>query len=153
MKLLRLSLLLSLGMTLFTYAHAQDPEHPVKWKFTVEKTKGDIFVLKAEAELSSGFHIWALDAGGDGSLIPTTFEFDDEDEIRWKSDWKESPEPKVQILEYVDGAVRWHESKVVFSRSFISDNPMPLNGSVNFQVCNAQSCFPPEDAGFKLQVK
>lgn len=151
MKAIKLILILCLGFSFFT--HAQDAEHPVKWKFDLEKKTDNNYTITATANLAGGFHIWALDPGGDGSLIPTEFEFEDEDMIQWKGNWKESPEPIVKELEYIEGAIRWHEKKVVFSRTFVSKNPMPINGSVNFQVCNAQSCFPPEDVDFKLQVK
>ena len=151
MKVLKLFLFFFIGISIMS--HAQDPEHPVKWKFNIEKVKGDTYIIKATANLSAGFHIWALDPGGDGSLIPTAFEFEDDDLIQWKEEWKESPKPDMQELEYVDGAIFWHENKVVFTRAFISENPMPINGFVSFQVCNAQSCFPPEDIEFKLQVK
>ena len=151
MRTFKLILFFCIGISFF--ANAQDAEHPVKWKFSIEKTSKNNYTLKATAKLAAGFHIWATDPGGDGSLIPTLFEFADEEMIQWKGDWKESPEPTVQELEYVEGAIRWHENEVVFSRSFVSENPMPIDGSVNFQVCNAQSCFPPEDVDFKLQVK
>lgn len=151
MKAIKLIALFCIGISFF--AHAQDAEHPVKWKFDLEKGTNNSYTIKATANLADGFHIWALDPGGDGSLIPTSFEFVDEDMIQWKGDWKESPEPIVKEIEYIDGAIRWHENKVVFSRTFVSENPMPINGSVDFQVCNAQSCFPPEAVDFKLQVK
>lgn len=134
-------------------SQGQDLEHPVKWKFSLEKNDNKEYVIKAEAHLAPGFHIWALDPGGDGSLIPTEIEIDQEEEIRWKSDWKESPEPMRQILEYVEGAIFWHETKVTLTRTFVSDGPMSIDGFVSFQVCNAQSCFPPEEIEFKLQVK
>lgn len=151
MKILSLFIIFALSVSSFSFA--QDAEHPVQWRFSIEQTEENTYLIKAEADLADDFHIWALDAGGDGSLIPTSFEVEQDNEIRWKGKWLESPDPIVKELEYIEGPIRWHEHKVVFTRELISENPIPISASVSFQVCNAQSCFPPETQDFRLQVK
>ena len=132
---------------------AQDAEHPVKWTFNIKKLEDKKYSIEADAKMADNFHIWALDAGGDGSLIETSFELENENMIIWRSEWKESSEPTVLELDYIEGAINWHEKEIKFSRTFESENPVKLIGSVTFQVCNAQSCFPPETHEFRLQVR
>jgi hypothetical protein len=141
---------------LFLYAlpvKAQDAEHPVKWTFSLEKKSGDHYTLKATAALAPGFHIWALDPGGDGSLIPTSFELEQENTIRWDGVWQEKEKPVTHTLDFIEGAIHWHEDSVTFYRNFITDVGLPLSGKVTFQVCNGASCFPPESKSFLLQAK
>lgn len=139
-------------MALSYFSRAQDT-NPVQWHFSIEKKDAATYCLKAEATIKDQFHIWALDPGGDGSLIPTSFQVTDSAAVTWKGNWQESPQPHTQMLEFIDGAVHWHEKTATFYRLFQAPVNTPVSLKVTFQSCNEASCFPPETQQYMLRVK
>lgn len=144
-------LLLSL-LPLSGFAQGLKPSgSPVMWDFSVSQQEPGTYRVEAKAILQPGFHIWALDAGGDGSLIATSFATQDVAEGEWKDKgWMESKAPVVQRLEFIEGAIRWHEKEINFYREITAPGGTEVNGTVTFQTCNDQMCFPPEDLDFSI---
>ncbi len=93
--------------------------------------------------MDKGFHIWALDPGGDGSLIATSFVSESIAKGKWTGDWKEQTQPVEQTLTFIEGAVRWHQKEVTFYRDFKAPAGTRIKGGVEFQTCNEQMCYPP----------
>lgn len=133
---------------------AQNAENPIQWKVTLEKT--DIkneYLLHATGTIAEGYHIWHLEAGGDGSLINTEIEMDDPHGYVWKEEkWETDQKPIPVDLDYIEGTLFWHEKQVDIKRTLISDNSIPVEGKIIFQVCNEQYCYPPEESIFKLNI-
>lgn len=118
----------------------------VLWKLDKQRDK-DSTLLKLTAHIKPDFHIWDLDAGGDGTLISTSIEIMDTDAYKWISEQK----PSLVNLDFVEGTLRWHEKKVTFFTKVpndIVDNP-DFMVKVNYQVCNHTMCYPPTDEELK----
>ena len=62
-RLLKILLLCVFPTLSFAQANKQDV---VQWQFSIVKKGNDTWTLKAKATMNEGYHIWALDAGGDG---------------------------------------------------------------------------------------
>jgi thiol:disulfide interchange protein DsbD len=131
---------------------AQTTNNPVHWTFSVKKMDNDVFRFEAKATLDKGYHVWAQDPGGDGSLIPTSFTAEQLQNGGWTGDWKEVEQPKVARMEYIDGAVRWHEKTVTFYRDFKGKRGDKVKGAVQYQSCNDKMCFPPAIENFVVMV-
>lgn len=146
--LLLLTILPSLSFAQGVFSSAS----PVMWDFSVTAPEAGTYRIRATAVLQPGFHIWALDAGGDGSLIATSFTMIDLQQGTWVGEWTESKDPVIETLEFIEGAIRWHEQKVTFYRDIKAPAGSEVKGSVVFQTCNDQMCFPPEDLEFELEL-
>ncbi len=123
---------------------------PVEWHFSIKKIGETLYRIEAKAQMDKGFHIWAMEAGGDGSLIPTSVTIEAPETVEWQTAWTESKAPLVQTLDFIDGPIRWHEQTVIFSRDFKGRKAATLKGNATFQACNDQMCFPPDAASFSL---
>jgi thiol:disulfide interchange protein DsbD len=130
----------------------QTATNPVHWIFSVKKMDTDVFRFEAKATLDKGYHVWAQDPGGDGSLIPTSFTAEQLQNGSWTGDWKEVEQPKVAKMEFIDGAVRWHEKTVTFYRDFKGKRGDKVKGAVQYQSCNDKMCFPPAIENFVVMV-
>lgn len=130
---------------------AQTGNNPVHWQFSVKKLDNDLFRFEAVATLDKGFHVWAQDPGGDGSLIPTSFTAE-QLQGGWVGDWKEQEQPKAAKMEGVDETVRWHERSVTFYRDFKGKRGDKVKGAVQYQSCNDKMCFPPAIENFLVLV-
>jgi hypothetical protein len=125
--------------------------NPVHWQFSIKKMDNDLYRFEAKANMDAGFHIWAQDPGGDGTLIPTSFTAEAL-QGGWVGDWKESTQPKTEKLEFIDGAIRWHEKSIVFYRDFKGKKGDKVKGAVQYQTCNDVMCLPPAIENFVVQV-
>ena len=132
-------------------AQSKTAPNPVHWQFSVKKMDNDLYRFEAKATLDNGFHIWAQDPGGDGTLIPTSFTAE-ELQGGWAGDWKESNQPKTQKLDFIDGAIRWHEKSITFYRDFKGKRGDKVKGAVQYQTCNDIMCLPPAIENFIVQV-
>ncbi len=124
----------------------------VSWKFSLKPVEGNVYLFTATAVIEKGYHIFHLDAGGDGTLINTEIVFDSGNET--DAEWKVSPDPRVIQLDIIEGDIYWHEKTVSFSKEIEApeDNGL-ISGSVSFQVCNEEKCLPPATTDFRLPVK
>jgi len=162
-KLSRYTSALLLALLSFNNSRAQfsptsppksTPQNPVSWQFSIKKMENGNYRFEAKATMTSGFHIWAQDAGGDGSLIPTSFTAEQLQNGKWTSDWKEMESPKSEKIDvFGDAAVRWFERSVTFYRDFNAKKGDKIKGAVQFQTCNDQMCFPPAIQNFMVVVE
>jgi len=148
---MRFILVAFLSMMMLPFVGKAQMKNPVSWQFSVKKLEGDNYRFEAKAVMESGFHIWAQDPGGDGSLIPTSFTAE-ELQSGWVGEWKEAKNPKVQNLEFIDGAVRWHDKEIVFYRDFKGKRGDKVKGAVQYQSCNDKMCYPPAIENFIVAV-
>lgn len=132
-------------------AQSKPALNPVHWQFSIKKMDNDLYRFEAKATMDSGFHIWAQDPGGDGTLIPTSFTAE-ELQGGWAGDWKEGTQPKTQKLDFIDGAIRWHEKSVTFYRDFKGKRGDKVKGAVQYQTCNDMMCLPPAIENFVVLV-
>ena len=148
-----LSAIIALALIPFSgKAQSKTALNPVHWQFSVKKMDNDLYRFEAKATLDKGFHIWAQDPGGDGSLIPTSFTAEQLQNGGWSGDWKESAQPKTEKLEFIDGAIRWHEKTITFYRDFKGKRGDKVKGAVQYQTCNDAMCLPPAIENFIVLV-
>lgn len=139
-----------LGICMASLAQKNDHD-PVTWNVHLKKIDDNTFQVIAEAEMRDGFHIWALDAGGDGSLINTGIVVDDE--LDWVEDqWQSNKPPRSETYEFIEGRVNYFEKQVQLSRTFKAKAvPANVTGTVTYQSCNETMCLPPKDHIFSLR--
>lgn len=145
-------LFLALGLLMTTLTFAQTAK-VVRW--TVEAKPSNIekteYTLTAKAVMEDGYHIWAMDAGGDGSLIPTSITLTQEP--AWKNEWTSDQKVHAERLEFIEGTVFSYSKTVTFSRQFtLPKGKHKLTGTVTFQSCNESMCLPPEDVPFEITL-
>ncbi|WP_158605934.1 protein-disulfide reductase DsbD domain-containing protein [Taibaiella sp. KBW10] len=152
---MKLFLSICLFWVLSIPSFAGDKENPVSWKVTVQATNKEHteYQLTAKATIEKGFHIWALDAGGDGSLINTAIELQTPS-VSWKSDtWASDKEAHKETLEFIEGPVFSFEKSVSLTRVFsIAQKTKKIKGTITYQTCNESMCLPPEDFVFELDL-
>src|SRR5690606_39531643 len=116
-----------------------------------DKIGDGIFEIIATATINDGFHIWDLDAGGDGSLINTSIEVKDAAKFEMVQPFKSMSEPTILDLDFIEGAVRWHDNKVIFKAVYKVPKGSNIHVVITYQACNHEMCFPPEDLDFNLR--
>jgi hypothetical protein len=80
MKLMKLFLALMLLSSIG--ANAQIIADPTTWSFEAKKIKDNDYELSIQCKLKPEWHLWSIDPGGDGMLVPPTFTFQKNPDIQ-----------------------------------------------------------------------
>ncbi|KQB39976.1 Cytochrome c biogenesis protein, transmembrane region [Flavobacterium aquidurense] len=127
--------------------------NPVKWTTAVEKISDKEYILKAQAIIQSGWHLYGqyIEEGGPS---PTAFTFKNNPkkfELIGKTTEDKGHETVDKIF---DMKIKYFEGKAVFAQKikFTSDEIVNIAAEVEFMVCDDSNCLPPssEELSFKI---
>jgi thiol:disulfide interchange protein DsbD len=135
------------------FAQIDFPEDKVKWKFRVDKTEKDVFVV-AEVKMVKGWHINAI-------VLPKgTFGLNTNWTLAKNPNFKTvgnviEPKPHMKHDEAADEDIAYHEGTVLFKQKIVllNDKDFVLKGTYDYQTCNEVGCLPPYNTTFSLKVK
>ena len=139
-------LLLSAGMFGQMY-------NPVKWNTSVEQISDKEYVLKAQAVIQSGWHLYGqyIEEGGPSR---TAFNFKNPKnsfELIGKTTEEKGHEVQDKIF---DMKIKYFEDKALFTQKikFTSDAVSNIAAEVEYMVCDDSNCLPPssEELVFKI---
>ena len=127
--------------------------NPVKWTTSVEKISDKEYVLKAKAEIQSGWHLYGqyIEEGGPS---PTAFTFKNEKK-NFELIGKTTEEKGHEVVDKIfDMKIKYFEGKALFTQKikFTSDEISNIAAEVEFMVCDDSNCLPPssEELSFKF---
>ena len=125
--------------------------NPVKWTTAVEKISEKEYLLKAEATIQAGWHLYGqyIEEGGPS---PTAFNFKKKNfELLGKTTEGKGHEVVDKIF---DMKIKYFEGKALFTQKikFTSDAISNIAAEVEFMVCDDSNCLPPssEELVFKI---
>jgi thiol:disulfide interchange protein DsbD len=125
--------------------------NPVKWSTAVEKISEKEYLLKAEATIQAGWHLYGqyIEEGGPS---PTAFIFKKKNfELLGKTTEGKGHEVVDKIF---DMKIKYFEGKALFTQKikFTSDAISNISAEVEFMVCDDSNCLPPssEELVFKI---
>jgi thiol:disulfide interchange protein DsbD len=138
------ALLLAVGI------RAQGFKDPSAWSLKAQPAD-NAYDLVFHVTLQPGWHVWALNAGGDGMLIPTTIELE-------KSDCAPVGKPREAgkltetEMEGIEGIVRYYSGEADFIQTVKAKSGDIVKGSYTYQLCNESMCLPPKTVPFTLRI-
>ena len=148
----RTAILISALLAFIAPVKAQ-PQDPVTWEVSAKKVKKNVYEIKAEASIQSGWHIYDLQEYELGPN-PTVFSV--------TGDAIEAVSP-AEITSRVDKEyddifrleIGTCESPVVIVQRIqtLKEGPCNVNVAIEWQACNKGNCLPPADFETTLQVK
>jgi len=124
---------------------------PVSWTFSTERINENTYQFKAKATIEAGWHVYALELPSNDGPIATSFTFSKGKEFLAGK----LRENKVEAVydEMFDMKVAYHEGKAVFTQNLnVNSFPATVGGELEFMVCNAERCLPPELVPFKVTL-
>ncbi|MBL7766185.1 MAG: hypothetical protein JNJ58_08840 [Chitinophagaceae bacterium] len=124
--------------------------NPIKWEFFPKKEANGTTTLLAKATIEKGWHVFAPNPGGDGLLIPTGVVLNEKGIANVSPAVVEGKE----ISKEMDGVglVHYFEYQVVYKINFEAKGQTSVSGTVSYQLCNDQLCFPPTDLPFEIKL-
>ena len=142
-------LLLSV-IALNTFSQIEDP---VDWSFSVEHISNQSFNLIIEAEIEEGWNVYSQYVNPDGP-VPTSFYFVETEEYELidgveesNSKTKYDPVFQMDLSSFQDKAIFKQKIKI------LNDTTSVIRGELEFMVCNATMCLPPDYVDMIFEVK
>jgi thiol:disulfide interchange protein DsbD len=146
----RIPAILSL-LLLFCSASAQIYD-PVTWEFGYEKKVKDSYELIFTATIEEGSHIYSM-VIPEGGPIPTTFRFDTVPAFKLEGPAFEVTKPEEKLDEAFGFKIKSFSNKAEFRQKITSsESAFTVKGLVNFMSCNNQTCSPPQDLEFSINI-
>lgn len=142
-----------LGLFILSSTFAQIFE-PVKWTFELKNTSKTTAEVIIKANIDEGWHLYGLDIPDNGPR-PTNISFESIKNAKkvgklvGLSKLKEVYDPNF------DMKLTWYAGEAVFVQKLSSEDAskIRIKGSVEFMVCNDESCLPPTKESFDLGSK
>ena len=150
MKLMKLFLALMLLSSIG--ANAQIIADPTTWSFEAKKIKDNDYELSIQCKLKPEWHLWSIDPGGDGMLVPPTFTFQKNPDIQIIGKIQEKGKRIDQDFPGVDGITHFYENAVSYTQRFKVKKNTTLKGNINYQTCDHAQCLAPKDKSFSVSI-
>lgn len=128
---------------------------PFKWSFSASPVKGKpgLYEVHMTAVLEKTWKIYSTTTP-DGGPLPTSVHFDKNPAVLLGGKVKEVGELHKVHDEGFDVDVLYYTDKVDFVQVVKVKKPgAVLSGRVEFMVCDATQCLPPDEIKFKLTLK
>ncbi len=133
--------------------HAQLKDE-TKWTFEAKKISGDKYQLIVHCKLPKSWHIYALEPGGDGSMIAPVITFKPTKNVKYIGKVTEKGKRISMAMEGVPGKVNYFENSVDYVQEAEIKGGATVNGTYSYQICTDQMCLPPtDDKPFTIKVK
>ena len=145
LALVLMALLLAFGLS----ASAQGIQDPTTWKFSIAPQKDGSYMLKAEVQIAAKWHIYAMEPGGEGELIGTSFKMD-AGAASLVGKMKELTPAKHEVM--MDEHVSVYAGEASFAGKLSGKRGQKISGSVEYQACNDMMCLPPKTKSFTLTL-
>ncbi len=134
-------------------AQAQMKSDPTTWTYEVKKTGDKQYQLITHLKLKPDWHIWSINPGGDGTLVPPSFKFGKVSGLTLKGGVKEKG--KLQSKVFIDGdpASNFYEGSVDYIQNVAVTGNVKVTGTHEYQVCDHESCLRPTTKPFSFEIK
>ena len=142
-------------LSLITFNFFAQIQDPVDWSFSVEHLSDQTINLIIEADIEEGWNVYSQYVDPDGP-VPTTFSFVDSEGFELVGSVEESnsktkydPVFQMNLSSFQDKAIFKQKIKI------FNSNISVVKGELEFMVCNATMCLPPDyvDMLFELKKK
>jgi hypothetical protein len=127
---------------------------PVSWRFSATVAPDGRVLVILTADLEAGWHLYATELPGDQGPLPTEFRFSASADYRMEQGLSE-PEPVEEYDPNFGMVVRHHSGKPQFTLLIrpAVEHAFPVEGEVEFMLCNDRTCLPPEVVRFSIPVQ
>ena len=137
---------LFLLLSLITFNMFSQIEDPVDWSFSVEHISEDLYYLVVEADIEKGWNVYSQYVDPDGP-VPTSLSFFIETKksfelidsvIESNTTTKFDPVFEMNLSSF--------QTKAIFKQKIklLDENLSLIKGELEFMVCNATMCLPPD---------
>ena len=125
---------------------------PTTWTFSAKKMKDTEFELTLHCKLKPEWHLWSLEPGGDGLLLPPSFTFDKNKSLELVGNVKERGKKISNEFPGTDGITHFYENEITYTQKAKIKGNTIIKGMVSYQTCDHSQCLAPVDKKFEINI-
>ncbi len=146
-------LLLSYQLSISQFPMMSDMD-PVTWSFKSESAGDGIYDLIISANIEDPWHMYAIEQERSGP-IPTSVNFQENDNYTLIGEVEELTEPVIKFDEgfRFDVGAYYKEAKFRQRIKVLSDEEVEIEGVIEYQCCDDETCLPPFEKEFVFRVE
>ncbi|RZK49043.1 MAG: sugar transporter [Pedobacter sp.] len=147
----QITLILSLLFFTSIGAFAQ-LENPVTWSYSAKKTGPNEATVYIKANIEDGWHMYSQNMKP-GGPTKTTFTYNTSKDYTLIGKTME-PKPKSKFEKVFNMEVSYFDNQVIFQQKVkLNKGTTNVKGKVEFMVCDATKCLPPDEVQFTIPIK
>ena len=150
---MKLSTLL-LALFFAASAASAQVQNPVHWTFTAKKLMSTLYEIHLTATIDEHWHTYSQTTPDGGPVATTiTFTANPLAQLTGKPLEQGKLEQHFEKLFGVD--VKQYSNKIDFVQKVVLKKPVKTNisGTINYMVCNDQTCLPPSNQTFSVSLQ
>lgn len=147
------TLLLVAGVWLGNMPAQAQVKDPTTWSYEVKKSGNGRYELVFVAQFADSWHIYSMNPGGDGTLLPPVFTFKAPGNVKLLGKVKESGKKITEAVEGIDGKVHYYKGDVRYVQEIQVTGSARITGEHQYQVCSDEMCLPPKTKPFTFDIK
>ena len=123
------------------------------WDVEIFQGEGNEYEIRFEASIAEGWYIYSQDNDPNAGPIPTTIDFNENDDIVLEGGIIESSSHLKEGLDPIwKQVIKKYSDEVTFVQSLAVLESTSIEGFYEYMTCNDESCMPPEYVEFSLDV-
>ncbi len=125
---------------------------PVSWTVTAQRLSSDSCQIVMTAQMQGNWHLYSQSLSSDEGPLPTVFTFDSAAHVKTigaviePADIHEEFDPNFQVT------VRYFNVKAEFRQLVLGKSGASVKGGINYMCCNDETCLPPTDFNFEIEL-
>lgn len=143
-------------LSLFWNQTVKAQTSPVSWSFSAQHVQGDEYDIMCKATINKGWYVYSMYLPSEDGPVATaiTLESTHQKSVGKATESTSKPEYKKSGHDEVfDMTVTKYKYDVTFvQRVKCTDLSKPVTGFVTFMTCNDETCMPPTDPEFSLDL-
>ena len=139
---------------LFSFGVSAQVQNPIKWDTKVEMSSSVDGEILFTVSIDKGWHLYGLNLP-EGGPKATSVTFDKVDGVEYVGTLEPSREPISKFDNIFELNLNWWDSNIEFKQKFKLSSPdkcYKLQGRIEYQGCNDQTCIAPTKELFALTV-
>jgi len=154
MKIIKPILLLALVYLFTATSTFSQVLEPIKWSFSINKIENDIYELVFKASIEEKWHLYTQDIKSDDPdaflPVPTSFHFDDSQNVEFIGKVIEKTKPKVEYDPNFEIDLSFFENEAVFTQKVKVKKATEVTGYLEFMACDDKQCLAPKEIDFSF---
>ncbi len=127
---------------------------PAKWSTSVKELPNNEFEIVVSGKLDNGWHLYSMQHPDGGIGIPATYNVEPTANVKLVGKAKEGGKLIDKYSKTFEQDEKYYEKSVKFIQrvKVTGDKPVDVAYLVEFQMCDAEKCLPPDEYSGKVKL-
>src|ERR1700748_1244207 len=148
----RLLFLLPFFLLALPATFAQQIKDVLQWQYNARKTSDSTFDVTITAKIKDTWHVYTSTPKGDGTQIPLHISFDKNANVKLSGKPTNNGKALDEEIKELGFTIQYYKHTFTYTQKVIAHANTTLKGTIDFQICNDQTCLPTKPEHFQVPL-